>query len=389
MCQHPETGAGAPQRLGRRGQRRIPFELAPAAVGLLDRRGLQAIGAVDALVAEAIAVGDPGLVDFLARARHHAHELPAQHVTVELRAHAIVRRDQRILRHLPAAAAIAEGLAVERADRAQINDIAGELVIDAALDVGANLHVLAAAGSTHLLDTGDVLSEADTARAVNTARHVGGHERTEILVLDDALALHEARYVATIADRQILQLALPALVADRAVERVVDQQELHGRALRADRLDRSGEHLHALGHRRRTGGQRLGRLLHFDQAHAAIGRDRQLVVVAEARDVDAFAIGRADDDLTLARLDRDTIDLYVDQFLAHGHLRQPAPACRRCCVRRAGPCIRTRDESASGSSARARRPHRRARRWYGLRCDWPRRAAGSHPPCAPCRRGCD
>ena len=50
----------------------------------------------------------------------------------------------------------------------------------------------------------------------------------------DALALVVARDVAAEAHRQVLQLALPALIADRAVERVIDEQELHGGALRAD-----------------------------------------------------------------------------------------------------------------------------------------------------------
>ena len=59
------------------------------------------------------------------------------------------------------------------------------------------------------------------------------------LSLTDALALDEARDVAAEADRQVLQLALPALIADRAVERMVDEQEFHDGALRADRLDRA------------------------------------------------------------------------------------------------------------------------------------------------------
>ena len=50
----------------------------------------------------------------------------------------------------------------------------------------------------------------------------------------DALALVVARDVAPEAHRQVLQLALAALIADRAVERVVDEQELHRRALRTD-----------------------------------------------------------------------------------------------------------------------------------------------------------
>ncbi len=102
---------------------------------------------------------------------------------------------------------------------------------------------------------------------------------------------------------------------------MIDQQKFHGRALRTDGLERVREDLHALGHRRGAGRQRLGRLFDLHQAHAAVGRNRQLVVIAESRDVDALAIGDAHDQLILVRLDRDTVDLDVDQILAHAAAR--------------------------------------------------------------------
>ena len=46
------------------------------------------LGRIHALEAEAVAVGDPGLVDLLVLARHDAHELAAQHVRVEVGAEA-------------------------------------------------------------------------------------------------------------------------------------------------------------------------------------------------------------------------------------------------------------------------------------------------------------
>ncbi len=47
------------------------------------------------------------------------------------------------------------------------------------------------------------------------------------LSFDRALVLVIAAAVEAIAHRLILQIALAALVADRAIERMVDQQELH------------------------------------------------------------------------------------------------------------------------------------------------------------------
>ena len=54
-----------------------------------------------------------------------------------------------------------------------------------------------------------------------------------------------ARVGAAVADREILQLAFAALVADGTVERMVDEQELHHALLRLYRLRRSGTHDHA------------------------------------------------------------------------------------------------------------------------------------------------
>ncbi len=48
-----------------------------------------------------------------------------------------------------------------------------------------------------------------------------------ILVLDRALVLVIAAGVDAVGHRLVLQVALAALVADRAIERMVDQQEFH------------------------------------------------------------------------------------------------------------------------------------------------------------------
>ena len=292
----------------------------------------RAILDVQALATEAVAVGDPGLVDRLVGTRHDAHQPAAQHVAVEIGADAVVRRYERMLGHLPGARAIAVRLVVQRADRAEVDDVAGQLVVDALLDVGRDLHQFAASDGAQLLDPGDLLAEAHATRALDAARHVGRDQRTEVLVLDDALALGVARDVAAVAHREILQLALAALVADRAVERVVDQQELHRRLLRGDRARRARVDLHALHHRRRAGGHRFRRLLDLDQAHAAIGGDRQLLVIAEARDVSAVGVRDLDDHGALARLARHAVDLDVDEVFAHG-LRPRDRAPRRCCGR--------------------------------------------------------
>src|SRR5580700_5427967 len=148
--------------------------------------------------------------------------------------------------HLPGPRTITEGLGVQCADRAQIDDVAGQLVIDGPFDERAHGHMLATTDHAELLQPGDLLGEANAARALNAASHVRRYQRAETLVLHHALALVEARDVATETDGEILQLALPALIADGAIEGMIDEQELHGRALRRRGPRRAREDLHAL-----------------------------------------------------------------------------------------------------------------------------------------------
>src|SRR5205807_3427594 len=79
----------------------------------------------------------------------------------------------------------------------------------------------------HLRRAADFGGEADAARALDAAVHRGLDQRAQIFVLDRALVLGEARGVDAIAHRLVLQIALAALVADRTIQRVVDQQKFH------------------------------------------------------------------------------------------------------------------------------------------------------------------
>ena len=71
-------------------------------------------------------------------------------MSIEIRAEGIMRRNQRSLRHFPGAGVIAERLVIERPDRAQIDDVRRQLMIDAVFDVGADLHVLGVTGDANL-----------------------------------------------------------------------------------------------------------------------------------------------------------------------------------------------------------------------------------------------
>ena len=97
-----------------------------------------------------------------------------------------------------------------------------------------------------------------------------------------------AAAVEAIGHRLVLQVALAALVADRAIERMVDQQELHHALARLLAPARdlvwitmpsaTGIAQEAIG---------FGDFSDLDQAHAAIAGDRQALVEAEMRHLDA------------------------------------------------------------------------------------------------------
>ena len=153
------------------------------------------------------------------------------------------------------------------------------------------------------------LGEADAARALDAAGHRGLDDRPEIFVVDRPLVLFVARMAAAIGHRLVLQVAFAALVADRAVERVVDEQELHHPFARLLDHRRVGADRLAVGGRQRAARLRLGRPRRdLDQAHAAIAGDRQPLMVAEARDLLAGKLARLQHGRALRDLDLDAVD---------------------------------------------------------------------------------
>ncbi len=293
--QHAEvvTLVGGEDLLGG-GQAFSPAHFLPLAIDLAQRLDRTVI-AVQALVRIAVAIGQPAFVDRFVVARHRAQHFAATHVQEQVRAHRIVVTQRLACGQFPRTGAELEHLVGQRADRADVDDVAGQLGGQRLAVVGADLQVLTAVHATQLVGTGNVGGEADAAGALDAAGHFGGDQRTDVLVGHHALALVEAADRTAIAQRNVLQLALAALIADRAVQRVVDQQEFHHRALELQRLFTADGDLHAIHDRRGAGRCRLGRLFHVDQAHAAVGGDRQLLVVAEARDRNAGLVGGLDD----------------------------------------------------------------------------------------------
>ena len=120
-----------------------------------------------------------------------------------------------------------------------------------------------------------------------------GTEGHGLFLLD--LVLLEPRVVKTEVHVVVLQIALTGLVADRAVERVIDQQELQHRAPALLGLVALGLHDHSLDDRRIAGDLELWELFNLHKADAAVACDGEPGVVAIARNEDPQLLRGLDD----------------------------------------------------------------------------------------------
>jgi hypothetical protein len=179
---------------------------------------------VEGLVAEAALVAQPAVV--------HVGVVPLEHPQRELVADGdgdvALRRAEgahgaRAL-DVPGARAEAVGAGGERPHRAQLDDVAAERRHVGVPVERRHVGVGAALEQHELVVLRELLGETHAAVAEDAPLAVDGDQRRELERLDEvALGLDEARDAAAPAEGDVLQRALPALVAHRAVERVVDQ----------------------------------------------------------------------------------------------------------------------------------------------------------------------
>ena len=148
--------------------------------------------------------------------------------------------------------------------------------------------------------------------------------RADILLRLLVLRLGEAALAAAVLVGVVLQVALAGLVAHRAVDRVVDEQELHDRLLVGDGLGAIGVDDHAFGRRLLAGGDKLRERLELArlrvrrpdlaEADAAVGHHGETGVVAVVRDLDLVVEGCLQDGLA----GLEGVLLAVDRELWHG-----------------------------------------------------------------------
>ena len=216
-------------------------------------------------------------------------------------------------RQLPCTGVVTERLAGQGAHGADVDHVARQFGIDGLSQEGFDLGMLATVGHAQLHGTGDFLTKAHTTCAVDAAAHLFHRDqRTDFLVEHHALFFFIARCGAAVTHGQVLQLALATLVANGAVQRVVDEQELHDRLLGGNRPVALGAHDHALRHGCGTCGHGLGGLFDLDQAHAAVGRDGEFLVVAEMGNVGAGFFSGMHDHAAFGNFHFLTVEFYFN-----------------------------------------------------------------------------
>ncbi len=219
----------------------------------------------------------------------------------------------------------------ERPHGADLHGVAGEIGAEGLVGERLHLGAVAPVGELDQRVAGDLLGEPRAAGAQDAPLPVQVHQVGDgDRFFEMALLFHEAALARPVAHCLVLEGALPAAVAHRAVERVVDEEELEDAFLSL--LDRGagGVHHHALGDAGGAGGghDRAPGRLQLDETHAAHSHRVHPRMPAEVGDIGAVLDGRLDDQLAGGNLDRTAIDSDVHRVSQWGSLpraRAPAP----------------------------------------------------------------
>src|SRR5882672_3645553 len=166
----------------------------------------------------------------------------------------------------------------------------------------------------------DLSHEAHAPRAENAAVAVEHQRWTEIHVGTDTFAIEHApwkfhpAFVWPEAVSEVLERAFAALIADRTIEGVIDEQELEHAGPRLDDVRCLSRDDHAFGDRRGAGRLQLRHLFNLDDADAAGAVDAQARVIAVIRDLDSAFDGGLQYGLPLLGRNRPSINRQRDGF---------------------------------------------------------------------------
>ena len=198
-------------------------------------------------------------------------------------------------------------------DRADLHAASAELAVQRVWAEVLDFRHGAATGRCQCLDVHHFIAVSDAAETLHAAIHLGLDQRTEILLGKHALGFNEPAGGRVLMGK-ILKVAFPALIADRAIKRMVGEDKFEYRSMGIVDHARGGAHTHALVDRSAAGGLELRHLFDFDQAHAAVGVRFELGVVAEMWNHDADTPGGFDHQGAFRNLDGHSIDRHANHW---------------------------------------------------------------------------
>ena len=217
------------------------------------------LGGVHRRVAITPAVAQEVAVDLAVVAVEHAPQLAVALAGDGVAATRAERADGRRRLQVPLARVVGgEGLVVEDADRADLDQVAAELAVEGAVAQPAEVDLVAQTEDAEIVAAGVVDVEAQATVALDAAVHLVGHERAQVVVIEGALAVLVAPVDVAGHHRHVLEMALAAFVAHWAVVRVAGHEQ----------LDHPGAEAHGLvvGDGHPVAGARLGEAGHDDLA---------------------------------------------------------------------------------------------------------------------------
>ena len=180
------------------------------------------------MIGEPALVTHPDLVHFFVAAGQHPVRAVAAALDVDVASVAASRADGRRLVHEPDAALETEIAVEERTDGADVHRVAAVLRVERLAREGGDERPRAALHDTELRLLRYLVHESHAARAHDAALGVVDHQRPEHLALGLVqLVGADPRRLVVVLHVVVLQLALARLIADRAIDRVIDEVELH------------------------------------------------------------------------------------------------------------------------------------------------------------------
>lgn len=131
---------------------------------------------------------------------------------------------------------------------------------------------------------------------------------SDVLVLNSSLELFISTFSVSIIHWVVLQITFTSLVADRTVQRMVDQKELHDASSGKSGNFRICIDFHCGCDLGAAWGHWLGWLLYFDEAHSAVTCDFKSFMIAKSWDFDSILFGSLVDWEVIIDLVRFSVD---------------------------------------------------------------------------------